>query len=213
MHAQLRAKPYYARLAARCHTNFRHRADVVSAARPRAATRFRRMRAQPRHRPDADGRADGQRHERIAPAQRGHQVRHQVDRDERQREAERGLQVSIVPTRAGRHSSRDRRRELRRIRDDGDAPDDARRDEPAAGRRRTGSPIVAAQRAADRHRGDRQRRAARAIGEEPGADASRSRPPRSSRTPRAWRRAAPRRARGVSAKLACRKTPIHAHIA
>ena len=77
----------------------------VSAARRRAATDAR-MRAQPRHRPDADGRADRQRHERVAPAQRVDQVRHQVDRDQRQREAERGLHASAsCPTRARSASS------------------------------------------------------------------------------------------------------------
>ncbi len=83
------------------------------------------MGAQARHGPDPQERPDGERHERIPPAHPLHPERHQVDGDQRQREAERGLEREHGADQFGLRELDDRGRELRRIGDDGDAPDQA----------------------------------------------------------------------------------------
>ena len=65
------------------------------------------MCTQPSHRPHAQRGPDGQRHERVSPAERVDPIRHEMNRRQSEREAERGLH--------GEH-----RADARRIRELGD---------------------------------------------------------------------------------------------
>ena len=148
---------------------------VASGARRRARTDAR-VRAQPRHRPDAERGTDRQRHERVAPADRVDEIRHQVDRDQRQRESHRRLHRQHRAHARAVGELGDRRRELRGIGDDARRPRRGRRATSNAGLPPNRKPMVAAQLPLDRHRHDGDRRAPEPVGEQARARSSRSRP-------------------------------------
>ena len=110
------------------------------------------------------------------------EVGHQVDRDQRQRKAERGLHGQHRAHARAIGELRDRRRELRRVGHDADAPDQAHGNEPA-GIAAVEEPDRRGAGARDRHRGDRDRRPAETVGEQSGRDRPDRRRPRSWRTP------------------------------
>ncbi len=182
-----------------------------ASARPAGKQRRARMRAQSHHRVYADCRSDRQRHESVTPPHRLDPVRQQMDRDQRQREPHRRLERQHRPDARAVGELGDRRRELRGIGHDADAPHDAHATR-SAGEPPNSTPMTAAQL----------------------PDTAIAmivivvRPMRSARNPAATQPIAPAATvanaasfaavgatspGNVSAKLACRKTPIHAHIA
>ena len=85
----------------------------------------RRVGAQPGHGPDADQRAEGQGRDGDAPAEPIDQLGHQMDGQQGEQEAGRGLHGQHGADQVGCRELGDAGRELCRGRDHRDAPDEA----------------------------------------------------------------------------------------